>query len=161
MGSSGKYHSCSIFMCAKCFAVTFNGLFYIIAVCEMGWNTLYFKVRKQKQSPYISMSSLNTICLRVGKRVITFLNFLEFAFCMFRLASPSLFTMVHIQQSNSELRRSRLRAAAEVSRGRLDLTLLTFTVIDSCHLTPTGTPLHSPCHFGETILLFSIPLSSK
>lgn len=26
-------------MCAKCFTVIFYGLFYIIALCDMGWNS--------------------------------------------------------------------------------------------------------------------------
>lgn len=144
-------------MCAKCFAVIFNGLFYIIAMCEMGWNSLYFKIRKQQQSPYISTSFLNAICLGVWKTVITFLNFLEFAFYMFRFLSH--FIMVQIQKSGPELHRSHLCAAAKMSHGRLDLTLLAFIMINSCYHTSTGTPCHSSHHFRETILLFSIPLS--
>lgn len=106
-------------MCAKCFAVIFNGLFYIIAVCAMAWNSLYFKVRKLHQSPYISMSSLNAICLEVWKKVIAFLNFLEFTFCMFRFGSLTIFTMVQTQKSKFELHRWHLRATAQVSHSPL------------------------------------------
>lgn len=82
---------------------------------------------------------------------------------MFRFGSPSLFIMVQIQNSDSELLRPHLYVAAKMSHGRLDLTLSAFIMINSSYHNSTGTPFHSshclPSKVREMIPPASIPLS--
>lgn len=133
-------------MCAKCLTVIFYGLFYIIAVCEMGWNSLYLRVSREQSSPNISMSSLNAICLGPWKKVIICFNFLS-------LHSACL-DSVH-NSSDSELRfwtaQVTLCAAAKTSHGRPDPTLSAFTMINSFYRTCTETPFHSSHHLPSKV----------
>lgn len=96
------------------------------------------------------------------KRYHIFFYFLEFASAYFALVHPVFFIMVQIQNSNSKLHRSHLCAAAKMSHGSPDPTLLACIMINSYYHTFTGTPFHSLHHLSskvrEMIPLVSIPL---
>ena len=93
-------------MCAKCFTVIFYGLFYIIAVCEMGWNSLYLRVRREQSSPNISTYSLNAICLGFEKRSSYVLISWNLHFACLDSVRTVFFITVQIQSSDSGLHRS-------------------------------------------------------
>lgn len=129
-------------MCAKCFTVTFYDWLDELAMCEMGWASFYFRVRTWQQSPHILISSLHAICLRVWAKGYHIFWFLRIYICMFHFGSPRLFIMVQFQNSNSELHGSHPWAAAKMSHGRPDPTLLACIMINSHYHTSTGTPFH-------------------
>lgn len=74
------------------------------------------------------LSVLFKCCLSWGlnKGHYIFFSFLEFASFMLSFGSLSLSIMVQIQNSNFELCRQHLCAAAKMSHGRFDPTLLAF-----------------------------------